>query len=337
MDFRTKTDITPLKPCLRHSDKLLVMGSCFAENIGTRLERMKFRTITNPYGVLYNPLSIAEGLTRLMERHPFTEEELHEFPDGGWNTWMHHSRYSNPDKQAALTTINNSIEQASCQLAEADVLILTLGTAWVYRLTETNEVVGNCHKVPERKFIRQRLQVQEIIEALTKVLGRLSEINPKLRVLFTVSPVRHLKDGLHGNQLSKATLQLAVDELCQTRPEQCHYFPAYEIVMDELRDYRFYAEDMAHPSMQAVEYVWERFVEHVTDHEAQAFITQWDKIARALAHRPFHPEAEEYKQFVLQNRMKIEILKEKYPYLEVQDEIDTCNMLCKSEEEKNEQ
>ena len=186
MDFRTPTDITPLAPRLRHSDKLLVMGSCFAEHIGGRLEKMKFRTEVNPYGVLYNPLSIAEALTRLIEQRPFTEEELHEFPDGGWNTWLHHSRYSHPDKQEALLAINTNMKKAWCQLTEANTLIITLGTAWVYKLADTAMVVGNCHKIPERNFTRQRLQVQEIVEALSKVILRINEINPKLRILFTV-------------------------------------------------------------------------------------------------------------------------------------------------------
>ena len=324
MDFRTKTDISPLEPRLRHADKLLVMGSCFAEHIGARLERMKFCTLVNPYGVLYNPLSIAEALTRLIEQRPFTEEELHEFPDGGWNTWLHHSRYSNPDKHTALATINANMTQASQRLAEADMLIITLGTAWVYRLADTGEVVGNCHKVPERHFERQRLQVQEITEALAKILYRACDINPKLRVLFTVSPVRHLKDGLHGNQLSKSTLLLAIDELCRTFP-QCHYFPAYEIVMDELRDYRFYAEDMAHPSQQAINYVWECFVEHCVGADALQFMQQWEKIARALEHRPFNPNSEQYLQFTQQNLKKLLELKERHPYIEVEDEI---NRLC---------
>lgn len=337
MIFLTPTHITALQPPLKHSDRLMVIGSCFAEHIGKRLAEMKWRAEVNPFGVLYNPLSISKMLERLLECRPYTEAELIHFPDGGWNTWMHHSRYSHPDKGEALNSINQNLKSASTMLEQADALIITLGTAWVYRLKETMQVVGNCHKVPEREFVRQRLTVEEIVEAYTALLAQLWAVNPKMRVIFTVSPVRHLKDTLHGNQLSKATLLLAVDELCNRYPEQLYYFPAYEIVLDELRDYRFYAEDMAHPSVQAVEYVWERFVEHVTEHEAQAFITQWDKIARALAHRPFHPEAEEYKQFVLQNRMKIEILKEKYPHLEVQDEIDTCNMLCKSGEEKNEQ
>ena len=328
MDFRTPTDITPLAPRLRHSDKLLVMGSCFAEHIGGRLEQMKFRTVVNPYGVLYNPLSIAEALTRLIEQRPFTKEELHEFPDGGWNTWLHHSRYSHPDKVEALTAINASMEKAWHQLADADTLIITLGTAWVYRLTDTGMVVGNCHKVPERRFTRQRLQVREIVEALDAVIQRIGAINPKLRVLFTVSPVRHLKDGLHGNQLSKSALLLATDELCRMHPERCHYFPAYEIVMDELRDYRFYAEDMAHPSTQAINYVWECFVEHCIDAEAQSFMLQWEKIVRDMSHRPFNPQSEQYKAFIQQTISKITELKKSTPYLEVQDEIERCQSLA---------
>ena len=316
MDFRTQTEITPLNPRLHHSDKVLVMGSCFAEHIGVRLERMKFRTLVNPYGVLYNPLSIATGLERLIKRRPFGMKELHEFPDGGWNTWMHHSQFSMPHKEMAQGHINARFAEAADLLAEADVLTLTLGTAWVYRLAETGEVVGNCHKVAERQFERERLTAQEIIAELSRILCRAFEINPKLRVIFTVSPVRHLKDGLHGNQLSKATLLLAVDELCRTMPERCYYFPAYEIVMDELRDYRFYADDMAHPSAQAIRYVWECFVEHFIDDEAQQFMAQWEKIARAMEHRPFNPDSEQYKRFVEQTTAKIEALKERYPYIE---------------------
>lgn len=307
----------------------MVMGSCFAEHIGKRLADMKWRAELNPFGVLYNPLSISEALMRLMKFRQYGDEELTCFPDGGWSTWLHHSRYSHSVKEMALATINASLEAGSRALAEADMLVITWGTAWVYQLRNTGEVVGNCHKVPEREFVRYRLSVEEIVAEYTQQLGRLWALNPKVRVLFTVSPVRHLKDTLHGNQLSKATLLLAVDELCRRYPDRLHYFPAYEIVMDELRDYRFYAEDMAHPSAQAVEYVWERFVEHVTDHDAQAFIAEWTKMVRAMAHRPFRPEAEEYKRFVEQNIEKIMALKERYPYLEVQNEIDTWHTLLK--------
>lgn len=307
----------------------MVMGSCFAEHIGKRLADMKWRAELNPFGVLYNPLSISEALMRLMKFRQYGDEELTCFPDGGWSTWLHHSRYSHSVKEMALATINASLEAGSRALAEADMLVITWGTAWVYQLRNTGEVVGNCHKVPEREFVRYRLSVEEIVAEYTQLLGRLWALNPKVRVLFTVSPVRHLKDTLHGNQLSKATLLLAVDELCRRYPDRLHYFPAYEIVMDELRDYRFYAEDMAHPSAQAVEYVWERFVEHVTDRDAQAFIAEWTKMVRAMAHRPFRPEAEEYKRFVEQNIEKIMALKERYPYLEVQNEIDTWHTLLK--------
>ena len=329
MDFRTKTDITPWNFRLRHSDKLLVMGSCFADHIGGRLERMKFRTVVNPYGVLYNPLSIVEGLKRLIECRPFTEEDLHEFPDGGWNTWLHHSRYSHPDKQVALANINESMKIASHQLLNANTLIITLGTSWIYRLADTSEVVGNCHKMPDCNFVRQRLEVHEIVDAFASVIHRFSELNPSFYVLFTVSPVRHLKDGLHGNQLSKSTLLLAVDALCKMFPERCHYFPAYEIVMDELRDYRFYAEDMVHPSPVAIDYVWQCFVEHCADDEAKLFMQHWEKIVRALEHRPFRPDSEQYLHFVRQNLSKVLDLKKKYPYLEVQNEIELCNTLLK--------
>ena len=216
------------------------------------------------------------------------------------------------------------------ELCVADsTLVVTLGTAWVYRLKDDGRVVGNCHKVPEREFVRQRLSVEEIVETYVVLLDRLWRVNPRMRVLFTVSPVRHLKDGLHGNQLSKATLLLVIDELCRRVPERCVYFPAYEMVMDELRDYRFYAEDMAHPSKQAVDYVWERFVEHCTDEASHAFMAEWSKVCRALEHRPFQPESEKYHEFVRQNLLKITALKEKFPYLEVQNEIDLCHTLLK--------
>lgn len=204
MQLTTPTDIQPLAPRIGHDARLLVIGSCFAEHIGSRLTRMKWRTEVNPFGVLYNPSSIAEALTMLTDRHSYTEDELAEMPDGGWNTWLHHSRFSHPDKGEALAAINRRMMAAAEMLAEADWLIVTLGTAWVYRLKTAGCVVGNCHKVPEREFVRQRLSVEEIVEAYTALLTRLRELNPRVNVLFTVSPVRHLKDGLHGNQLSKS-------------------------------------------------------------------------------------------------------------------------------------
>ena len=240
---------------------------------------------------------------------------------------MHHSTFSCPERGEALALINARMAQATQMLLDADTLMITFGTAWVYRLRETEQIVGNCHKMPERLFIRQRLSVEEIVEEYTALLQRLWSINPKLRVIFTVSPVRHLKDTLHGNQLSKSTLLLAVDALCQKFPEKLYYFAAYEIVIDELRDYRFYADDMAHPSAQAVEYVWERFVEHCTDGEAQRFTTLWTKVVKALEHRPFRPDSPQYRAFIAQTLTTINELKDQYPHIEVDKEISLCNTL----------
>ena len=327
MQLLTPTDILPLQPRLAHSHRLMVIGSCFATHIGGRLSQMKWQAEVNPFGVLYNPQSIAQALTMLASRCALTEEELTLFPNEGWSTWMHHSTFSCLERSEALALINARMEQASQMLLNADTLIITFGTAWVYRLRETGQTVGNCHKMPERLFIRQRLSVDEIIEEYAALLERLWSANPKLRIIFTISPVRHLKDTLHGNQLSKSTLLLAVDALCQRFPEKSYYFPAYEIVIDELRDYRFYADDMAHPSPQAVEYVWERFVEHCTDAEAQRFMAQWAKVTKALEHRPFRPDSPQYRSFVAQTLNTINELKDQYPHIEVDKEICLCNTL----------
>ena len=288
---------------------------------------MKWQAEVNPFGVLYNPQSIAQALSMLASGHSLTEEDLTLFPNEGWSTWMHHSTFSCPERGEALALINARMAQATQMLLDADTLMITFGTAWVYRLRETEQIVGNCHKMPERLFIRQRLSVEEIVEEYTALLQRLWSINPKLRVIFTVSPVRHLKDTLHGNQLSKSTLLLAVDALCQKFPEKLYYFAAYEIVIDELRDYRFYADDMAHPSAQAVEYVWERFVEHCTDGEAQRFTTLWTKVVKALEHRPFRPDSPQYRAFIAQTLTTINELKDQYPHIEVDKEISLCNTL----------
>lgn len=329
MDFRTKTQFPPTNWRLNHADRLTVMGSCFAEHIGLRLQRMKFRCEVNPFGVLYNPLSIAEALHRLHKRKFFSENELYLFADGGWNSWLHHSKFSMPNKEEALNNINDHINRSASHLSTTDTLIITWGTAWVYRLVNSGEIVGNCHKQPDKLFIRQQLSVEQIIETYTQLFDTIWAKQPQLHILFTISPIRHLKDGLHGNQLSKATLLLAMNELCKKYPDRCHYFPAYEIVIDELRDYRFYAEDMAHPSQQAIDYVWECFMNNYMSKSAKEFITNWEKISRALDHKPFHPEAEEYKNFVNLNLQKIIELKKQMPYLEVQNEISLCHTLLK--------
>ena len=195
-------------------------------------------------------------------------------------------------------------------------MIVTFGTAWVYKLKSNGQIVANCHKLPEKMFEREMLSVQDITEDWKQVLRSLWEQNPELKLLFTVSPIRHWKDGAHGNQLSKATLLLAIEELQKEFPKQIFYFPAYEIMMDELRDYRFYADDMLHPSALAVEYIWQRFTESMLSDESKGILKEWGEIQKALNHKPFQPESEAYKQFISQTLLKIERLNEKFPYFD---------------------
>ena len=321
MEFRIKTLIPTPKWHIHHADKLMVMGSCFAEHIGKRLHQTKFRCDLNPFGVLYNPLSIAEALRQLIAQYMYTESELIEFPDGGWSTWLHHSRFSQLDRATALSRINDRISCASQTLKETDVLIITWGTSWVYKLASTNMIVGNCHKQPDRFFIRERLTVSQITETYTELLEALWQQRSELKVIFTVSPVRHLKDGLHENQLSKATLLIATEELCNKYPERCYYFPAYEIVIDELRDYRFYAEDMAHPSELAVDYVWDKFCLTYMSEATMEFISRVEKVRAAMQHRLLHPESEAAAKFRASQYECVKQLAAEYPDVDFDDEL----------------
>ena len=314
MNFRTIVNIPKPDWSIQHSDKLLLLGSCFADNIGERLTRAGIRAITNPFGTLYNPASVAEVLTRLLDERPFGADELQQFGAESWGSWMSHSLLSRPTKEEALTTLNENLHSASQHLREANVLILTFGTAWVYRLTETGAVVANCHHEPASRFSRECLTTDEIVAHWHPLLERLHAMNPTLRILFTVSPIRHLRDGAHANQLSKATLLLAQEKLMTLCPNT-DYFPAYEIVLDELRDYRFFADDMAHPSSLAIDYLWERFSDTFFDIQTRETCARVEEISRALAHRPLHPESDEFRRFHRQLQDKIATLKQSIPYL----------------------
>ena len=327
MNFRTQVEIPEKQVEIPHSAKIMLLGSCFVENIGKLLTENKFRCDANPFGVLYNPMSIATALRQILLRKTYTEEDLFEV-GGRWHSWMHHSDFSASTSKECLHRINSRLEKASCELMESDWLIMTLGTAYVYMHKDNGKVVGNCHKMPDKMFRRLRLNTAEIVEECGDVLKKCREVNPKLKVLITVSPIRHAKDGMHANQLSKATLLLAADELCRTCPD-CHYFPSYEIMMDELRDYRFYADDMFHPSPMAVQYIWECFGRCYFSKETQIVMKEWGEVKKALEHRPFNPDSEAYRRFLSQIVLKIVRLKEKFPYLEVQKEMELCESRLK--------
>ena len=327
MNFRTQVELPERATEIRHSERMMLFGSCFAENIGNLLEGNKFRCDVNPFGILYNPKSIAMSLRHILQKEAYGETDLF-MAHGRWHSWMHHSDFSSPSPEETLAKANSRLAKAKENFVKADWLILTFGTAYVYIHKEKGMVVGNCHKMPERMFTRSRLDVKTIVEEWQDVLKKCREINPNLKVLFTVSPIRHAKDGMHGNQLSKATLLLAVDELCRTCPG-CFYFPSYEIMMDELRDYRFYADDMLHPSRMAVEYLWECFSKCYFKEQTHVVMKEWAEIRRGLEHKPFDPESEAYRNFLSQIVLKIARIKEKFPYLEVQKELELCECRLK--------
>ena len=258
--FYTSVEMPEGLPRFSGRERLLLMGSCFATNIGTRLVEAKFACDVNPYGVLYNPMSISAALREALEGKVYRADDLQAY-GGLWHSPMHHGDFSAPTAEEALERINTRLEALREELKGLDVLVATWGTAWVYEDAQTGRIVGNCHKRPERCFRRRRLAVEEVTDDWCDLVGRLRAANPRLRVLLTVSPIRHLRDGLHANQLSKATLLLAADRLVEAMPDVVGYFPAYELLNDELRDYRFYAADMVHPSDVAVDYVWQRFCE----------------------------------------------------------------------------
>ena len=312
---------------ITHKSKILLLGSCFAQNIGNRLQEYKFPACVNPFGTLYNPLSIATALHRITTGEAFISSSPEIFESGEkWHSILHHGDYSRKEKSELLEAINASLQQAHETIKTADTVILTFGTAYVYVRNSDNCVVGNCHKLPATLFTRKLLCINEIVSATSSCIDEILSINPTTRILFTVSPIRHLRDGAHDNQKSKATLLLAIDELQKLYPTNTAYFPAYEIMLDELRDYRFYAEDMTHPSQLAVEYIWERFTAcHISD-ESNALCKEIAPIMRALAHRPFDEQSNGYKVFLQNTLQKMVAIREKHPYIDFEKEIEKCNI-----------
>lgn len=323
MELITKVEYGKAPFKISHLSKSLLLGSCFAENIGCLMRENKFDCDVNPFGILYNPLSVSKALDDIIACKHYGPDDLF-FHQECYHSYMHHGSFSATNREMVLDTINTRLSKASQRLAQTEVLIITFGTAWVYYLQSTREVVSNCHKMPAKTFVREKLTVNDIVETYSSLIAKLQQCSPNLRLLFTVSPIRHVKDGLHENQLSKATLLLAVDELTRRFPEQISYFPAYEIVMDELRDYRFYADDMVHPSALAIQYIWERFCELYFSADTLQLMKECSNLARALAHRPLKPDSTEYKRFLGQIVLKIEQLNEKYPYLDLKKELEQC-------------
>lgn len=318
--FQTKVEIPQSEFKISYEDFILTLGSCFAENIGRKMNEVYFDTDVNPFGVLYNPVSISKSIRSLLENKPFTEKELFHHK-GLWQSYSHSSLFSATSADKCLENINLRFTNTANKLLNTNFILITFGTAWVFEEKNTCSVVSNCHKLPANHFKRRRLTVDEIVDDYSKLITDLTVRIPNLKLIFSVSPIRHWKDGAQENNVSKSTLLLAVDKL-QNEFNHILYFPAYEIQMDELRDYRFYAADMVHPSDVAIDYIWSRFTETYFDAETLEIKKDMEQLFADLSHRPLFPDSEEYEKFILNiKKKKLEMIN-KYTFLDRKLSID---------------
>lgn len=314
MQFRTVIPITKYDFPIDYQSKILSLGSCFAENMSEKFEYFKFQNTVNPFGIIFNAVSLEKIITRCIQNHFYTENDIF-FHNDSWHCFEVHSELSNANKEVFLKNLNQLIESTSQQIAQSTHLIITLGTSWVYRNTATNEIVANCHKVPQKQFTKELLSVETIEQSLQSIISLITSVNPNAKFIFTVSPVRHIKDGFIENNLSKSHLFTAIHKIINYQLSIVNYFPSYEIMMDELRDYRFYAEDMLHPNQTAIDYIWIKFFENYVKEEEFPIMQQVCDIQRALHHRSFNPTTEKHQQFLEKVQGKIVQIQQKFPHI----------------------
>jgi hypothetical protein len=317
MNFRTEVNITPPEQQISYRSNILSMGSCFTENIGEIMKELQFRIEVNPFGVNYNPSSVARNLWTLMNAKEYSPDDVHSDGDR-WFSFDHHSDFSNRDRDACLENINTRIRESRKNLDKTDFLMLTWGTAWVYVYKKTANVVSNCHKVPAREFSRHLLTVNQVVDTCTKLFAAIRQTNPGLRIILTVSPVRHWKDGPQLNSVSKSTLVLAAYRLSEMF-SYCDYFPAWEIAMDDLRDYRYYGEDLVHPNSQMVNYLWEKFTGAWLDEESKGIMKKIGKLVNAMKHRPFDQDSEKHRVFLEKQLEATRSLGREFPFLRLDE------------------
>ncbi|WP_353084398.1 GSCFA domain-containing protein [Flavobacterium sp.] len=313
MNFTTKVPIAKSNSPIDYSSQIVAMGSCFAENMGEKFDFYKFQNTTNPFGIIFNPVSIEKILERAIHLNYFTETDLF-FYNELWHCYEVHSDLSQPNKEAMLSNLNRLLTEMNSKLAAATHLFITYGTSWVYQLKSTGVVVANCHKVAQDQFEKVILSVTEIENAIQNSIDLIQKINPKCQLVFTVSPVRHIKDGFVENQRSKANLISALHTSISQQPTSS-YFPSYEIVMDELRDYRFYAQDLLHPNAVAIDYIWECFCETNITEAAQKVMQEVESIQKGMAHRPFHPDLKSHSKFLQKLKEKSAHLEAQFPFM----------------------
>jgi hypothetical protein len=318
--FRTPVPIPELSDKITHHDKILMLGSCFSENIGARLSAFHFNVLCNPTGILYNPFSISSSLYRIIRGTPYQKSDLFEY-QGRWHSFDHHSRYSKTSPEQTLELINSNLLEAHHQIETTSICILTPGTSFIFTESSTKKVVANCHRLPQQQFIRRCASSQEIYAEWKELFSHISQLFPSIRFILTISPVRHYPSQPRDNQLSKSNLVSALYEL-ENEFSNIYYFPSFEIMMDELRDYRFYNEDMTHPNDTAVNYIWERFLESCISDRAREFVKKFAPIYQAKQHRLFSDSTRDLlTQFVCSNIEKINHLKDAFPEIDFKDDI----------------
>ncbi|PHS67199.1 MAG: GSCFA domain-containing protein [Flavobacterium sp.] len=316
MKLQTKIPLTPQQNQIDYNAKVLLMGSCFVKNMGAKLEYYKFQTLINPFGILFHPLAIEKLVYRALSDEFFSEEDVFFFNEQ-WHCFEVHSILSNSSKEELLKGLNSSLSSLKNYLFKVSHVIFTYGTAWVYRFNKTNSVVANCYKIPQQQFTKELLSVEEIITSIKNTVSLIRNINPETIFINTVSPVRHLKDGFVENSVSKAHLVSAIYNVSNEKRSLsvAEMFPSYEIMMDELRDYRFYKEDMIHPNNTAIQIIWEAFNEVWIADETKTLQKEIGNIQSSLQHRPFNTESEEHQLFLEKLNLKIVSLQKKVKHL----------------------
>jgi len=318
MIFRTEIDLKPSAFKINHSQNLCLFGSCFTDNIGAMLKAHQFNSINNPFGVLYNPASIEKQLLAILNHNAPVKSELFQH-QSLYSHFDFHSKFSHSDKEKALKFMQNAFY--SVNLKSIDVLFITWGTSRIYQLKINQSIVANCHKLPAGNFLRAQLSVDSVVDAYEKLVEKLLVVNPKLQIVLTVSPVRHLKDGFIENQRSKARLIIAAEALEKTN-SAVHYFPAYEMMMDDLRDYRYYADDMMHPNSIATEYIWEKFSEYFFNQQTRVLNRELQKLYKARHHKLFFPKTDEAKRFANTHLNQCREIMQIHPEIKLDDYVE---------------
>ncbi|MBT8283154.1 MAG: GSCFA domain-containing protein [Muriicola sp.] len=313
MKLQTKILLKKGDPQIDYQSRILLMGSCFVENIGEKFGYYQFQNLQNPFGILFQPKAIEKIILRVVKDKIYKETDLF-FHNERWKSFDVHSNLWHSEKKQLLSDLNKRLQHTKKQLQKATHIVLTLGTSWAYRYLKTNELVANCHKVPQSEFSKELLSVDEIVQSISNIRAAVRSLNEEAVLLFTISPVRHLKDGFIENQLSKSRLITALHHSLKAEKE--FYFPAYEIMMDELRDYRFYASDMIHPNETAIDYIWERFIEVWVRADALPIMEKVNEIQKGLGHTPFNPSSTEHRNFTKALEQKIAYLQNAYPFME---------------------